>query len=212
VIGMGAYSDSARFRWEIASDLGIRRQRVRGFMLGEHGNGMVPVWSSVRVQGMTENEWRLVEPKLRQGLRTEDYPAALLEHQRNLIDMIGSDPVNGAIHALRYVRDLSPDLRVPLKPFAIHYTDAKTQTATAAATVELVKAVLEGRRIEISAQYMHQGENGLHGPCGGRLLLAGTVLQVMPDRDEMTPAERTLIECSAQGIQEKINQWWLNGN
>ena len=51
-----------RFRWEIASDLGIRRQRVRGFMLGEHGNGMVPIWSSVRVQGMTENEWRLVEP------------------------------------------------------------------------------------------------------------------------------------------------------
>jgi hypothetical protein len=59
---------------------------------------------------------------------------------------------------------------------------------------------------------MHQGENGLHGPCAGRLLLAGTVLQVMPDRDEMTPAERTLIECSAQGLQEKINQWWLNGN
>ena len=212
VIGMGAYSDSARFRWEIASDLGIRRQRVRGFMLGEHGNGMVPVWSSVRVQGMTENEWRLVEPKLRRGLRTEDYPAALLKHQRNLIEMIGSDPVNGAIHALHYVRDLPPDLRVPLKPFAIHYTDAKTQTATAAATVELVKAVLEGRRVEISAQYMHQGENGLHGPCAGRLLLAGTVLQVMPDRDEMTPAERTLIEYSARGIQEKINQWWPNGN
>lgn len=99
---------------------------------------------------------------------------------------------------------------MPLKPFAIHYTDAKTQTATAAATVELVKAVLEGRRVEVSAQYMHQGENGLHGPCGGRVLLAGTVLQVMPDRDEMTDAERTLVERSAQAVQEKINQWRNN--
>jgi len=210
VIGMGAYSDSARFRWEIASDLGIRRQRVRGYVLGEHGNGMVPIWSSVRVQGMTDQEWRLVEPTLRRGLRTEDYPAALLAHQRRLIEMIASDPKNGALKALHSIRDLPPDLRVPLKPFAIHYTDAKTQTATAAATVELVKAVLEGRRVEVSAQYMHQGENGLHGPCGGRVLLAGTVLQVMPDRDEMTDAERTLVERAAQAVQEKINQWRNN--
>ncbi len=210
VIGMGAYSDSARFRWEIASDLGIRRQRVRGYVLGEHGNGMVPIWSSVRVQGMTDREWRLVEPTLRRGLRTEDYPAALLAHQRRLIEMIASDPKNGALKALHSIRDLPPDLRVPLKPFAIHYTDAKTQTATAAATVELVKAVLEGRRVEVSAQYMHQGENGLHGPCGGRVLLAGTVLQVMPDRDEMTDAERTLVERAAQAVQEKINQWRNN--
>jgi len=210
VIGMGAYSDSARFRWEIASDLGIRRQRVRGYVLGEHGNGMVPIWSSVRVQGMTDREWRLVEPTLRRGLRTEDYPAALLAHQRRLIEMIVSDPQNGALKALHSIRDLPPDLRVPLKPFAIHYTDAKTQTATAAATVELVKAVLEGRRVEVSAQYMHQGENGLHGPCGGRVLLAGTVLQVMPDRDEMTDAERTLVERAAQAVQEKINQWRNN--
>lgn len=210
VIGMGAYSDSARFRWEIASDLGIRRQRVRGYMLGEHGNGMAPIWSSVRVQGMTDREWRLLEPALRRGLRTEDYPAALLAHQRRLIDMIASDPQNGALKALHSIRDLPPDLRVPLKPFAIHYTDAKTQTATAAATVELVKAVLEGRRVEVSAQYMHQGENGLHGPCGGRVLLAGTVLRVMPDRDEMTEAERTLVERAAQAIQEKITQWRNN--
>jgi len=125
--------------------------------------------------------------------------------------MIASDPDNGAVRALRYVRDLPPDLRVPLKPFAIHYTDAKTQTATAAATVELVKAVLEGRRVEISAQYLHEGENGLYGPCGGRLLLAGTVVRVLPDRDEMTPAERDLVERSALAIREKINQWWPDG-
>lgn len=211
VIGMGAYSDSARFRWEIASDLGIRRQRVRGFMLGEHGNGMVPIWSSVRIQGLTDQEWRLIEPKLRRGLRTQEYPDTLRAHQTRLVAMISSDPESGAIRALEYVLDLPPDLRVPLKPFAIHYTDAKTQTATAAATVELVKAVLEGRRVEVSAQYMHEGENGLHGPCGGRILLAGHVLKIMPARDDMTATEHTLIARSALAIQEKINQWWPHG-
>jgi hypothetical protein len=33
----------------------------------------------------------------------------------------------------------------------------------------------------------------------------------MPDRDEMTSAERTLIERSAHAIQEKISQWWCDG-
>lgn len=208
VIGMGAYSDSARFRWEIASDLGIRRQRVRGYMQGEHGNGMVPIWSSVRVQGMTEQEWQLLEPRLRRGLNTADFPAALAEHQQRMIEMISVDHTHGAIQAMDYVRHLPPDLRVPLKPFAIHYTDAKTQTATAAATVELVKAVLEGRRVEVSAQYMHEGENGLYGPCGGRVLLAGTVQRVMPDRDGMSEDERHLVEQSARNITAKIKQWW----
>jgi malate dehydrogenase len=211
VIGMGAYSDSARFRWEIASDLGIRRQRVRGYMLGEHGNGMVPIWSSVRVQGMTDREWRLLEPQIRRGLHIEEYADALVTHQRHMVQLISSDHVNGAVQALRYVRDLPPDLRVPLKPFAIHYTDAKTQTATAAATVELVKAVLEGQRVEVSAQYMHQGENGLHGPCGGRILLAGSVLQVMPDRASMTTTERALTAQSGRNIATKIDQWWHPG-
>lgn len=52
VIGMGAHSDSLRFRAEIAHDLGVRRQRVWGYVVGEHGAGMVPLWSSVHVAGM----------------------------------------------------------------------------------------------------------------------------------------------------------------
>jgi len=49
VIGVGAYSDSLRFRREIAADLGVRRQLVQGFIVGEHGEGMVPLWSSVQI-------------------------------------------------------------------------------------------------------------------------------------------------------------------
>ena len=73
VIGMGAYSDSLRFRWEIAHDLGLGRQRVHGYVLGEHGDHMVPLWSSVRVQGLSPAEWRAAEQRLRRGLATEAF-------------------------------------------------------------------------------------------------------------------------------------------
>jgi malate dehydrogenase len=207
VIGMGAFSDSSRFRWEIASELGIRRQRVHGYMLGEHGRGLIPIWSSVRVHGMTEKEWKLAEQQIRRGLTTELYHQALSYHQAKLIEMMKGDRELGPAKALDYVSDLPPDLRVALKPFAIHYTHAKTQTATAAATTELVKAVLEGRHIEIAAQFMHDGENGLHGPFGSRVILAGNIQRVVPNKDIYTETELALITKISQQINAKIAQW-----
>jgi malate dehydrogenase len=207
VIGMGAFSDSSRFRWEIASELGIRRQRVHGYMLGEHGSGLIPIWSSVRVHGMTEKEWKLAEQQIRRGLTTKLYHQALSYHQAKLIEMMKGDRELGPAKALDYVSDLPPDLRVALKPFAIHYTHAKTQTATAAATTELVKAVLEGRHIEIAAQFMHDGENGLHGPFGSRVILAGNIQRVVPNKDIYTETELALITKISQQINAKIAQW-----
>src|SRR5205807_1895365 len=56
VVGIGAYSDSLRFRREIAYDLGTPRQLVSGFVAGEHGPNLTPLWSSVRVYGFAEEE------------------------------------------------------------------------------------------------------------------------------------------------------------
>lgn len=207
VIGMGAYSDSARFRWEIASDLGIRRQRVHGYMLGEHGAGMVPLWSSIKVQGLTESEWKLAEKQVRRKLETRDFPEALAYHRSRMIELIAGDNRGGAKAALAYVQNLSPDLRVPLKPFAIHYTDAKTQTATAAATVDLIRGLVEGRHVEVAAQFMHEGENGIVGPFGSRLLLGESVLQVLPEPNGITDDERALLKTSEQAINQKIEEW-----
>ena len=44
---MGAHQDTLRFRRDIAHDLNVRRHRVSGFMVGEHGLAMVPLWSTV---------------------------------------------------------------------------------------------------------------------------------------------------------------------
>ncbi|HOB62530.1 MAG TPA: malate dehydrogenase [Candidatus Competibacteraceae bacterium] len=206
VLGMGAHSDSLRFRWEIAHDLGIRRQLVRGYMLGEHGAGMVPLWSSVRVHGLTRAEWTATERRLRRGVDTADFPAVLAAEQQRLVEMLQQNPVSGPAEALRHVATLPPDLRVALKPFAIHYTAAKTLEATANATLELVRAICEGRPTEIVAQYQHAGEAGLHVPFGARLIVAGAVERWIPIegywREEME-----LIQHSAEGIQAKLTRW-----
>ena len=52
VIGMGAWLDTLRFRREIAVSLGVRRHRVGGFVAGQHGDDLVPLWSTVRISGL----------------------------------------------------------------------------------------------------------------------------------------------------------------
>lgn len=206
VIGMGAYSDSLRFRLEIARELGVRRQRVHAYMCGEHGNAMVPLWNSVRVQGFSADELRAAIRRLRRGAETRQFPELLQRHQKELMQILASDPVNGAGRALGLVQTLTADLQVVLKPFAIHYAHAKTHVATAAATSSLVKAVCEGRSIEIAAQVMHEGENGRQGPFGGRLILAGKVRRILDD-DDCSEQERELMQNCAAVINAKIKEW-----
>jgi L-lactate dehydrogenase len=52
VIGSGTVLDSARFRTLIAQKLGIDSRSVHAYIIGEHGDSEVPVWSTANVAGM----------------------------------------------------------------------------------------------------------------------------------------------------------------
>src|SRR3989440_3057410 len=52
VIGLGTQLDSARFRSLIALELGLPPSQVKTLILGEHGDSMVPVWSTATAAGM----------------------------------------------------------------------------------------------------------------------------------------------------------------
>ena len=52
VIGLGTQLDSIRFRSLIASRLGAPPSQVSALILGEHGDSMVPIWSSATVAGL----------------------------------------------------------------------------------------------------------------------------------------------------------------
>jgi L-lactate dehydrogenase len=52
VIGLGTQLDTIRFRALIADRLGAPPTQVSALILGEHGDSMVPIWSSATVAGL----------------------------------------------------------------------------------------------------------------------------------------------------------------
>jgi L-lactate dehydrogenase len=52
VYGLGTMLDSSRFSSLIADDLKLAPTQVKALILGEHGDTMVPIWSSASVNGL----------------------------------------------------------------------------------------------------------------------------------------------------------------
>src|SRR3954470_3073464 len=52
-IGLGTQLDTARFRSLIGMELGLPPAQVKALILGEHGDSMVPIWSSATVAGVS---------------------------------------------------------------------------------------------------------------------------------------------------------------
>lgn len=52
VIGLGTVLDTARFRSLIALETGLPPSQVKAVILGEHGDSMVPIWSTAEAGGI----------------------------------------------------------------------------------------------------------------------------------------------------------------
>jgi len=52
VIGSGTVLDTARFRYLLSEHFGVDARSVHAFIIGEHGDSEVPVWSSSNIAGM----------------------------------------------------------------------------------------------------------------------------------------------------------------
>jgi L-lactate dehydrogenase len=52
VIGLGTQLDTIRFRGLIAQHVGAAATQVSALILGEHGDSMVPIWSSATIAGL----------------------------------------------------------------------------------------------------------------------------------------------------------------
>jgi L-lactate dehydrogenase len=57
VIGLGTQLDTARFRGYLARRLQVPATQVSAVILGEHGDSMVPIWSSATVAGLPLEQW-----------------------------------------------------------------------------------------------------------------------------------------------------------
>src|SRR5206468_5191349 len=57
VIGLGTQLDTARFRSHLARRLQVPPTQVQALILGEHGDSMVPIWSSATIAGLPLEQW-----------------------------------------------------------------------------------------------------------------------------------------------------------
>jgi malate dehydrogenase len=197
VFGMGAQQDSLRFARAIAKDLSISRHGVHASVLGEHGQAMVPLWSSVK----------LLEPNSAAhdalGLLKEKSTAAPLQERVRALrgevaKLIEADRIPDAYEAAR--RAL-PDARVFIEPFITWHSMHATPNATANATLQSITAALAGDR-HVHGQVMLEGEFlDLNGVCGIPITLSRNGWRHQTP-DGLTPAEIESIVQSVISINE----------
>lgn len=205
VIGMGAWLDTLRFRREIAVSLGVRRQRVGGFVAGQHGNGLVPLWSTVRIRGLDSDERLRAVEHLRGARDLDAFPAEIAQAKESLDRLAGTDMAR----AFATIDTWPPDLRVVARPWLTHQSGAKTASGTASATVDLVDTVLDGREIVVAGQVDLAGEIELAGsPWTGVL---GVPVVVGPEGwtrvllDDPAPDEARLLQASASQVDALLD-------
>jgi malate dehydrogenase len=198
VLGAGAWSDTLRWRGEIAAELGVRRPQVRAFMIGQHGDGLVPVWSQIQVRGVAAADVNALVARSCAGRIPADFPREIREGKARVLEMIRS----GRVHdAYDLVQAMPVDLRAAVKPFFTHFTAGRTtEMVTAHAVADILAALLAGDEKVIPAQVMLEGEwLGLHGVVGVPVLLglegwAGVAPLALSD------GEATGLQAAAQAI------------
>ena len=57
VIGSGTVLDTARLKYELGEHLGVDSRSVHAFIIGEHGDSEIAVWSSANVSGINLDDY-----------------------------------------------------------------------------------------------------------------------------------------------------------
>jgi len=101
VLGLGTMLDTCRFRSLIAQELDLAPRQVSALILGEHGDTMVPVWSSASVNGLPLAGLKQVTPALQQKLfeRTKGSGAEVIRRKGGAGWAVGAT-IAEVIHAI----------------------------------------------------------------------------------------------------------------
>lgn len=156
VVGVGAHSDTMRFRRELADSHGVDRSAISAFVLGQHGDYFVPAWSGVQIEGFDDASTAAAIAAHRNGRNLTDLPDEIVAHRGALLGLVADSEVH---EAFARVAELPPDLRAALKPFLVHFTAGHTtEIVTAHAVAEVLAVALEDRTAVLSLQVELDGE------------------------------------------------------
>jgi malate dehydrogenase len=203
VIGIGAQQDSLRFARAIASQLGVHRSLVRASVLGEHGEAMVPMWSSVHLTvDDPESTSRLDALKARYEHTNIKEEAAMT--RKRLEELISTHQL---AEAYELMEEIAPSTRIMVEPFITQSQIHSTPNATANATLEILSAavVADGRRVHGQVQLSGQFHD-IHGVCGIPLEVRLNGWQVS-SQSQPTSAEIAELRASAGAIDAARKEW-----
>lgn len=170
VIGAGAYNDSLRLRREVADSFlssawsDGRRPIVSGYMLGEHGPGAVPMWSTLRAQGIDAATWSDFIAHIRGSRSFGELAVAVTRARGRLSELLVEHRGEAAYE---FVTTLPPDIRALVKAWYAHWA-GRTSTATAHCVVDIVQELRSGHRVVLPLQVAGSDQDwpGLAGVVG----------------------------------------------
>ena len=164
VLGMAGVLDSARFRTFIAQELGVSVEDTHAFVLGGHGDTMVPLPRYSTVAGVPITE-----------LLSADRLRALVDRTAN----------GGA------------EIVALLKTGSAFY-------APAAATFEMVEAILQDRKRVLPCAVLLDGEFGSRGLFVGVPVVLGAGGMERVFEIELTAEERAAFDKSVAAVKELV--------
>lgn len=152
VVGAGAYSDTIRFRREIADSLGVRRTDVTAVMLGQHGDNLIPAWSQVSVNGISPDELAAWISMQRDGRSLDRLAEEIVAYRSELLSYVANRDVHGAFAR---VAELPPEIRAAVKPFLVHTTAGHTtEIVTAHSVADIIDTIINGQSTVLPLQVM----------------------------------------------------------
>jgi malate dehydrogenase len=166
VIGMAGILDSARFRTFIARELEVSVENVTAFVLGGHGDTMVPLPRYSTVAGIP------------------------------ITDLLPPDRIEALV---KRTRDGGAEIVGLLKTGSAYY-------APAAATVEMVEAILKDKKKILPCAAYLDGQYGVRGLYVGVPVKLGRrgVEQVVEIK--LTPEEQAAFQKSAAAVRELVDK------
>ena len=201
VIGMGAQQDSLRFARAIAKSLGVSRRDVRASVLGEHGQAMVPLWSTAEL--LVRNPALLDSfDRLKKQSASIPLGERVAELQTQAAQLVQEGHVAEAYEA---TRQALPDARIFVEPFITARSMHSTPNATSNATMQCIVAALASDHRRVHGQVLLQGEVlDLRGTCGVPVTLGRNGWRA-ESLDWLNATEKQLVANSIESINNFIS-------
>jgi len=201
VLGMGAYLDTLRFQNQIAYEFNVKRGSVHGLVLGEHGTGIVPIWSSVKIYGLKED----YSKKRIAALVMKRHKDNLQRHLSRICDLIGEGQIEKFYKSFY---KFGPDSRVFLGPLISNFTGAKTIAGAAGATMRLLRTIASSNIDLVACQVKLEGEFlGIHGVIGAPVFVCNNGIFKVENMKNLWESEKKELIAVSETINEKIDRW-----